>query len=167
MLNKFYVCGDEVFIKLSLLSGLCDWTIIDLIDFDKVNAFRGTWYRSGSSTKNNTFYALLDWSNRDRTILHQVILGDIPRGYEPDHKNRNGLDNRRENLRLITISQNMHNRAVFKSNTSGMSGVHYNKGKKKWEASITINWKRIYLGSFKSKEDAIEMRSKVEDGYIL
>lgn len=45
--------------------------------------------------------------------LHRVIMGDIPAGMEIDHINRNTLDNRRDNLRIVTRSQNLQNRAPW------------------------------------------------------
>lgn len=46
--------------------------------------------------------------------LHRAIMGDIPEGYEIDHINRNTLDNRKDNLRIVTRSQNLQNRAPWK-----------------------------------------------------
>lgn len=71
-----------------------------------------------------------------------------------DHINRNPIDNRIENLREVTRSQNQQNRAQDPRNTSGARGVTWSKHSKKWRAQIRINRKTIYLGYFDVVEDA-------------
>jgi hypothetical protein len=58
--------------------------------------------------------------------MHRQIMG-AKEGQEIDHINGNGLDNRRENLRIVTRSQNLANRPAFKSSKSGYKGVRKNK----------------------------------------
>jgi hypothetical protein len=78
-----------------------------------------------------------------------------PRGFLVDHKNLNTLDNTRTNLRLATRSQNMFNRNKIKSNTSSrFRGVCFDKRRKKWCAYITVEGKRIWLGTFDNEIDA-------------
>lgn len=70
-------------------------------------------------------------------------------GYMPeqvDHINRNSLDNRVENMRAATGAQNMANRSVFKNNTSGVKGVSWHSGHKKWSAYVNVAGKRKHLG---------------------
>lgn len=66
-----------------------------------------------------------------------------------DHKNRNPLDDRIENLREVTISQNMCNRGITKTGkeNSKYKGVYWKKSTRKWEAKIGVNGKYINLGS--------------------
>lgn len=73
---------------------------------------------------------------------------------EIDHRNGNGLDNRIDNLRLATRSQNNQNKRVYKNNVSGIKGVHFLREKNAYVARITINGKRTYLGYFKKAEEA-------------
>jgi hypothetical protein len=72
-----------------------------------------------------------------------------------DHINGNKSDNRIENLREATTSQNCHNRGLPKNNTSGLKGIRYKKNR--WEASISIDGKRKYLGRYKTKEEALNV----------
>lgn len=65
-----------------------------------------------------------------------------------DHKNGDRSDNRWCNLREATHSQNMRNRGVLPTNTSGLKGVVWHKRQKKWCAQSKLNGKNIYLGSF-------------------
>jgi hypothetical protein len=84
--------------------------------------------------------------------------GDIPAGIEIDHINEVKNDNRIDNLRLATSSQNKCNVSKPKRNTSGFKGVTYSKaGKRKWVAQISINNKNIYLGCRDTKEAAYEL----------
>lgn len=71
-----------------------------------------------------------------------------------DHENHNTTDNRWENLRPATHSQNHQNRKVSVKNTSGFTGVHRANGR--WAASIKIDQRRISLGRFDRVEDAAE-----------
>lgn len=79
-----------------------------------------------------------------------------------DHKNRNPLDNRKDNLRKATQSQNMMNRDKLKNNTSGITGVGWHKKSNKWQARISINGIQKTIGMFANKEDAIKARLKAE-----
>ena len=77
--------------------------------------------------------------------------GEWPSG-ELDHINRCRDDNRVENLRPATRSQNCSNTKLHKSNTTGFRGVCAHRGR--WEASIGRDGKRYYLGAFRDKADA-------------
>lgn len=71
-----------------------------------------------------------------------------------DHINLNGLDNRRGNLRLCTDGQNKANGRIRRDNTSGYRGVYWNASANKWQAYISVNSKRLYLGVFSDPWDA-------------
>lgn len=91
-------------------------------------------------------------------------------GYIPDfidHKDGVKGNNHWSNLRDVTRSENMQNRkCAHKNSKSGIKGVHWHKGHKKWNASIRINTKLIHLGSFHDINDAIEARKKGELKYF-
>ena len=93
----------------------------------------------------------------------------IETGYLPsiiDHINGNRSDNRIQNLRPCTTSENMMNSNISSRNTSGFKGVNQRKGRTLWDASIRIDGKLIILGSFKNKEDAILARKSGEEKYF-
>lgn len=72
-----------------------------------------------------------------------------------DHINGDGLDNRISNLRQASPAENSQNRTKANTNSShGLLGINYEPKKRLWRARIGLNGKRIYLGKFKSKEDA-------------
>ena len=86
--------------------------------------------------------------------MHREIM-NAPAGLLVDHRNRDTLDNRRNNLRLATYSQNGCNSKTDKTKTtSRYKGVHYVKKTGKWAANIRINGKKTWLGSFKTEIEA-------------
>jgi len=97
--------------------------------------------------------------SKKRILIHRLIMNP-PKGMEIDHKNGNGLDNRRSNLRICTREENGRHRKLSILNTSGYHGVHYckdSKRRKRWMASIRINKKKTYLGRYYTKEEAAEV----------
>lgn len=130
---------------------------IDIEDFEKVSEMQ--WWV-------NTGYA---YSGYNRQPMHRFVLGlGKAERYEieVDHINRNRLDNRKSNLRIVTKQDNMKNKSVYKSNTSGVKGVKWNKNINKWQVQINHNGKRIHLGVFKDFEDAKQARLKAEEKYF-
>ena len=84
-----------------------------------------------------------------------------------DHINGCRSDNRIENLRLCTQQKNMCNRTKLQSNnTSGITGVYWWKPSKSWKATICVNNKFIYLGYFKTIEEAAAARQAAELEYF-
>jgi len=84
----------------------------------------------------------------------------MPPGMQADHINGNRSDNRLSNLRVVTPSENGHNRTKLnKNNTSGVIGVHFDKSRGKFAASISVDYKTIFLGRFKTYEDAVQARN--------
>lgn len=75
-----------------------------------------------------------------------------------DHINRKKNDNRKENLRVCTHKENDRNNGLYITNKTGVSGITWDKDRNKWKASITYNYKTIYIGRFDKKEEAIRAR---------
>lgn len=84
-----------------------------------------------------------------------------------DHVNGVKDDNRIENLRAVTCTENMRNAAMPRNNTTGVMGVVWNKRDKKWQAQIMVGGKQIYLGLFDDLEEAAAARAaaEIEFGY--
>jgi len=99
-------------------------------------------------------------------IIYAMHYGD-PEGMQVDHINHDRLDNRIENLRLVTQQENQHNQSKLKTNKSGFTGVVWNKKSERWIVHISVNKKQAYLGSFKKKRDAIFRRrlAEIAHGY--
>ena len=100
--------------------------------------------------------------NRKNLSAHRIVWclwhGAMPPNVEIDHINRNPLDNRIENLRAATRSQNNQNGGFRKNNASGIKGVSWNASKQKWVANIHENGRQLELGTFANKDDAIQAR---------
>ena len=100
--------------------------------------------------------------------MHRLIIGVTDPKIVVDHiyHNEGGYgrryDNRKCNLRLCEQQHNALNARLRSNNTSGVTGVEYNKKRNCWTASIKYCKKTYYLGSFKNKEDAIEARKQKE-----
>ena len=90
---------------------------------------------------------------RTHRVVWMYVHGSFPDG-DLDHINRNKKDNRIENLRVVTKSQNRQNITAHKNNKSGMKGVWLHKQTKRWCSTIGLNSKNKYLGSFSTKEEA-------------
>ncbi len=145
-------------------------------------------YGIGYTTKGEAFYFDLDdydkikdycWHinkdgyvvtfKRSKPILfHRIIMNETNPKIQIDHKlgknTRN--DNRKYNLRLATNQENSMNTGVISSNTSGVTGVYFNKRDKLWQSYITINYQTIHLGCFKIFEDAVKARKEAEERYF-
>ena len=83
-----------------------------------------------------------------------------------DHINGDRQDNRIENLRLATNTQNSRNTKLSRNNTSGVTGVTFSTAAQKWIAQITVSRKNVYIGVFPDKVDAIKARKQAESQYF-
>ena len=92
--------------------------------------------------------------------LHRFLLGLKP-GEKGDHKDRNGLNNCRNNLRICTMSQNQGNRGINHGSKSGFKGVTRNKNT--WIASIFDGGRSVYLGT---SDDRVELAKKYDAAAI-
>ena len=101
--------------------------------------------------RHNLVYAST-WMHNKNIRMHRLLL-NFP-NCKVDHRNGNGLNNCRYNLRLSTDSQNSMNTGKRTNNTSGYKGVHFRKDNKKYVAHITSNYKRHHLGCFHTARQA-------------
>ncbi len=119
--------------------------LVDDEDFERINKYK--WHVTNG-------YAVRKLTATSPTIrMHRVVV-DCPENMEVDHINRNRLDNRRENLRICTHSQNGMNKDVVASNKSGFKGVSWHTRSKKWVAQIQLNKTRKHLGYYETPEAA-------------
>lgn len=128
--------------------------IVDSTDYDWLNQWNWyaikpmhVWYACRKIAKSDKDYA----TQPTKTIyMHAVICGVD----DPDHKDRDGLNNRRSNLRACTRSDQLHNIGKARRNTSGFKGVTWDKKREKWKVGLACNGKYMNLGRFASKEEA-------------
>lgn len=132
------------------------FAIVDEEDSEELNKYR---WQAKWKRKYDTYYAVRKTPERKgkSICMHRVILGLSPGdGKLSDHSNRNTLDNRRSNLRIATPVQNMWNRSIARTNTSGFKGVHWHIRANKWISSCRVKGKIKQIGKFDSKEDAAQ-----------
>lgn len=130
-----------------------------LFDLEDIGLIRSrAWYadKGGYLTCCYYYNGHLKFSSFHRLVMH-AKPGEIV-----DHINRKRFDNRKKNLRVCQYSENDRNRGLYSTNKSGVSGVHFDKRRSKWVAAITYNRKKIFIGRFISKDDAIDARIKME-----
>lgn len=112
----------------------------------------------------------------DHIYLHKLIMGGYSKNIQEnslrvDHKRHppvpeHKIDNRKENLRIVTIEQNNRNKSKQHNNKSGVIGIHWDDKKNGWIAQISVNNKKKHIGIFANKEDAIEARIAAEIKYF-
>lgn len=90
-------------------------------------------------------------TRRSKTVHMSHLILPCPPGLEVDHINRDKLDNRKANLRLVTRSQNCANRGNFKNSKSKYKGVRWNKKMGLWEAAIRKDGVITTIGAFKDE----------------
>ena len=110
-------------------------------------------YKWRPKKESHTTYAMTTVpGTRNATIkMHQIIMG----ANGVDHRNRDGLDNRRSNLRPATVSQNaMNKKRCRRPTVSGFKGVAWRHDRSKWFARIYLDGRQIYLGMYDSAQEA-------------
>lgn len=105
--------------------------------------------------------------NGEKTYLHRYIFNNLPKDSRVDHiKTENRFDCRRSNLRITDATGNARNSKISSKNTSGYTGVSWDSKMQKWEAAITVNYKKIHLGYFDDIKQAVKVRRSAEDKYF-
>lgn len=120
------------------------FAIVDDGDFALASAY--AWHCSSG-------YATNKGRGVKTLLLHRLIMGATNKQFV-DHRNRDPLDCRRENLRIATKSQNAQNSKRRRDNKSGFKGVGFDKRRKYWRSRLTINNKEITVGTFQTAREA-------------
>ena len=139
--------------------------IIDVEDWYLIKDYK--WFAYWCPSKKG-YYAMThipdgkgSYSN---TGMHRLIM-DAKKGEIVDHINGHGLNNTRNNLRIVTARENAINQKLRINNTSGKMGVTFDKERNNWRVRIHIEGKRITIGRFDNFQDAVAARKAAEDEY--
>lgn len=134
------------------------WAFVDDEDYEWLS--RNRWF---AHKGNSSFYAYrglrIRKGLRQMFPMHRAIL-QAKKGQLVDHVNGNGLDNRRQNLRIATKGQNSMNSRRRKTNISGFIGVCWCRQTNRWRAEITRGGTTYWLGRFDTKEEAARKRDE-------
>jgi hypothetical protein len=100
-------------------------------------------------------------------LMHRFIM-NAPDGLDVDHRDGDGLNNCRDNLRLATRSQNMANRGKprFETATAGFKGVRFRKDTNRYSAQITVNGEYHHIGMFARAVDAARAYDRAARRYF-
>ena len=116
----------------------------------------------------HTYYAIRSIQKRNKQIselIHRVVT-NAPKGMFVDHINRDGLDNRKANLRLVTARQNIWNSERGKyMGKSRFKGLTWVPSTKKWQVVLHVNNKRISFGYYKNEAEAARVSNKAAKKY--
>ncbi len=156
----------ELFMVMEIKLTTGETAIVEDRDYSYLMQWK--WFRR---VKNNQIYAIRHAFKDERLSgqphlikMHRVIMC-AEKGMIVDHINHNGLDNTRNNLRVVTNQENLKNMKLKKNNTSGFTGVTWCKKENRWVSQIMINRKTICIGRFSNKEDAIKARKEANIKY--
>jgi hypothetical protein len=126
-------------------------SIVDDDMYEWISSFK--WHLNTEGYACRTVDSGIGKGSDKKVWMHRVII-QVPQHLDVDHINQCKLDNRRENLRAATRSQNCANKPANKNNRSGYKGVYWLNQKKRWIAQVGVDLTLITLGSFRDKEEA-------------
>lgn len=131
-------------------------TLVDDEDYEYLNQWK--WgLDNGGYVARSTHLSTSENSRQNKRYFMHKVINQTPIGFQTDHINGNKLDNRRVNLRNATKSQNQANTRIYKNNKTGFKGVIFSRAKDKtkpYQAQIKYHKKNIFLGCFKTAEEA-------------
>lgn len=148
--------SSELYREIPLTLG--QMVIIDVDNWQRFSAYK---WQAHWHLRAKTYYV----TRRDNTLpgrptvwMHREVLGlgrslkDDPR--HGDHINHDGLDCRRESLRVASIYENAANKRMRRDNASGFKGVYFHHANRKWIAQVTKGNNQMYLGTYETPEEA-------------
>lgn len=136
--------------KIELTQG--KYALVDDDDHQFINQFK--WF---AEKRDRRWYArtnMRDINGKVSKIYMHKLINNTPEGVDTDHRDGDGLNNQRCNLRNATRSQNFMNKSKGITNKSGFKGVSWHAQSSKWRAQIVTNKKYKHLGIFTNLEDA-------------
>lgn len=142
-------------------------TLFDVEDIPLVEKYK--WYLSPRKKENYTDYVACGGSTSpERYLLHRLIMGDYDTYEDTDHKNGNGLDNRKSNLRQCNTSQNLLNRTKQIDSLLGFKNINYRKAGDKYVVQITITDEKVKIRKqCSSLQEAIDYRDAIYRRFLI
>lgn len=157
MKNRYEVRGEITAIFLNRKDGGVVETLIATSDLGRAQEFPNTWCAVWFPDT-QSFYCdgmLYHTGTKNTHVRLHRWLTQCPAGLVVDHINNDTLDNRRDNLRIVTYAENPQNRSGANRNSqSGTRGVYWDAERGVWRAMIRTNGKRLHLGRFTNLQEA-------------
>ena len=121
-----------------------------------------------AGTKTKTGYIQIG-VNGKLYLAHRIIMllvnKNLSDDYQVDHIDHNRLNNKLNNLRVVSQSGNMRNSGVRSDSSTGVTGVVYLEGARKYRANIFVRGKRIHIGLYQTLEEAATARKEADVKY--
>jgi hypothetical protein len=145
-------------VEVQLTRGMV--ALVDDADWPQVDAYK--WH--AVEARPGIFYAETRLRNaRCPLRMHRFLL-DAQTGQVIDHRNHNGLDNRRGNIRFCTITQNNQNQKLSRRNTTGYKGVSWHSQAQKYQVFISLDGRNRNLGLFSDVIEAAQAYDRAAQG---
>lgn len=142
--------------KIKLTQG--KYALVDDQDYEELNKYKWHIRKRSEKPSNKAFYAVttvrIVGSNKQTALSMHRVITKCPPQKVIDHIDGDGLNNQRNNLRIVTHAENIQNSGKRENNKSGYKGVYWLKSHKKWNAQIGVNNKKIHLGLYTTAEEA-------------
>lgn len=126
--------------------------LVDDADYERVSRYNWCADGNGYAVRMESYVAGGERKRR-KVMLHRFILS-APAGLLVDHINHDVLDNRRQNLRLVTVKENRANSRPRRNASSRFKGVYWHKPTQRWYATITVDGVMYHIGVFSDEVEA-------------
>lgn len=162
MRNKYQIHDNfvEILCKYKEETVSCFIDLTDLPSMDALGIIHAT-----KGEKDNTYYArarILGTSGGGGSVLLHRFLLDTPKDKIVDHKDRNGMNNRRSNLQETDHVGNARNKKMQTTNTSGHPGICWSNKYGKWHARIWVKGSQIHVGYYDDIDQAVRERDEAK-----
>jgi hypothetical protein len=140
-------------VSLEILLTKKRFALVDDEDFETLSRLK--WH---AIVCKNTGYAAHRESSGKYLMMHRFVLriNGLDKEGIVDHRNGNGFDNRKQNLRIGSHSQNLQNQKIHCDKAIKVKGAFWDKNRQKFIASICVNGRQIFLGRFDDLNDAAD-----------
>jgi hypothetical protein len=141
------------------------YALVDNEDYTELSNYN--WYASFDIDIKGYYATRVDYSKDkpERILMHRFVM-NVLKGEYIDHKNHKTLDNRKQNLRICSCSQNAMNRKGCKNTSSKFKGVTWDKKSNKWHVQIFVKGKQKYLGLFELEIEGAKIYNKYAKKYF-
>lgn len=160
MKNPHKIVGDTVEV---IVDSKTHGIHVVLLDLEDLPRFEGKTISIRKGTGKEKYYGVVRHNGKP-LLLHRFVM-DYDGPLLVDHRDGNGLNDKKENLRLATVSQNAQNIESNAASQSGIKGLVYDPSKKKWRVRIKLEGKVVFEHFYKNKEKAIEVLDRKLEKY--